>query len=142
MMGSRVPGRGALAIAAMLAGALVTAGCSGSYAPEPTQGNLDETEAIVERLRALPGVESVDGVYARSASDAGSVNLSIGVRERSDIPVVTDKAIEEVWRSSIDPILSMTASVGLEDRPNVGDTKNVSFKLDADDLTREYGPRP
>jgi hypothetical protein len=117
-------------------------GCGSSYSPEPSKANVAESDAIRQRLEALPGVIRVDGGYVRNLEDPGSASFSIGVGPRTDLAAIADKTVEATWLSHLDPISSMGVLVGRFDDPKVGIRRHVDFRRDKAELTRRYGPRP
>jgi hypothetical protein len=133
-------------MAALAVACVVMAGCGdgegGSYSPQPSQANLAESDAILKRLAKLPGVVRVDGGYVRNATDPGSAGVGLGVTEDADMAALADRAIAAFWRSRLDPIGALDVTVVRTDKPTVNLARNVNFKLDADELTRRYGPRP
>jgi hypothetical protein len=130
------------AIAALAVACVVMTACGDSYSPKPAQANLAESDAILKRLAKLPGVVRVDGGYVRNATDPGSAGVGIGVRAGADMEALADRAIAEFWRSRLDPMSALDVTVVRADKPAVNVVRNVNFKLDADELTRRYGPRP
>jgi hypothetical protein len=132
----------ARAIAAMAVGCVLVAGCGGSYSREPSPANLAESDAILKRLAKLPGVVRVDGGYSRNATDPGSAGVGIGVRAGADMEGLADRAVAAFWRSRIDQMRALDVGVVRVDKPTVNVNRFVDFKLDADELTRRYGPRP
>jgi hypothetical protein len=145
-------GRTAVASVVLVAVVLVTvalAGCaSGGGAGGPSRRedrdarNRTESDTVNRSLGRLPGVLRVDGGYRRDASNAhGAVVLSITVRPGTDLAHVADQAIRAVWRSRLDPVSSMTVTVGSEDKPAAAIDRHTDFLFDRGQLTTSYGPR-
>jgi hypothetical protein len=127
--------------------AITVAGCaSGGGArrqDDRDARNKAESDAVIKMLRQLPGVLRVDGGYTRDASNAGgAVILSITVRPATDLQHVADEAVRLVWLSRLDPITSMTVTVGPDGNPGGAIDRHADFKFDKDQLTASYGPRP
>jgi hypothetical protein len=126
--------------------AILVVGCAagGNGRPDDRDTrNKAESDAVVKRLRQLPGVLRVDGGYNRDASNpGGAAVLSITVRLGTDLQHVADEAVRLVWLSHLDPISSMTATVGPDGNPGAAIDRHADFKFDQDQLTASYGPRP
>jgi hypothetical protein len=126
---------------------ITVAGCTASGGPSRNDDrdarNKAESDAVVRALRQLPGVVRVDGGYSRDASNpGGAVVLSITVRPGTDLQHVADETVRLVWLSRLDPITSMTVTVGPEGDPGAAIDRHADFKFERDQLTAMYGPRP
>ena len=105
--------------------------------------NKAESDVVNTSLGRLAGVLRVDGGYTRDASNArGAVVLSITVRPGTDLRQVADNAVRSVWLSRLDPIASMTVTVGSEGKPAAAIDRHADFAFDRGQLTAGHGPRP
>lgn len=115
----------------------------GSGGADRDARNKAESDAVDRALHGLPGVVRVDGGYTRDASNAGgAVVLSLTVRPGTDLRQVADAAVRQVWRSRLDPVTSMTVTVGPAGDPAAAIDRHADFTFDRDQLTASYGPRP
>jgi hypothetical protein len=149
---SRRAGEGAAGLALLLVVTLVgcAAGGRSGGAADGSGGGADrdarnkaESDAVDRALRTLPGVVRVDGGYTRDVSNAGgAVVLSVTVRPGTDLGHVADEAVRRVWLSRLDPVTSMTVTVGPDGDPAGAIDRHADFRFDRDQLTSTYGPRP
>lgn len=70
------------------------------------------------------------------------MGVDIVARERRDMDGLADRAVEAVWRSTLDPVFAVVATVTRPNDPEASIIRTASFRRQEEELTRKYGPRP